>query len=344
MTINVVLTTSDAVILGCDSTASRSQPFINPFSFGPLNPSQNGKFTIEFDASDVNHIVTDAWGGVTKMFALVETETCCVAAVTAGLANLNQRSIARLASEFRSAHGVTTAKGTKGGNGGRTVERVAKDFLAFMRKHYDAHYAAETDLPEQWREGPEFLIGGFGSGEQFPSCYRVFVQENEVMPQHVNGTPGVAWNGQADAVERIIRGYDRNLKSLIEKSFEDTLKTYQDDMNSAVVRIVDDILTKLGVPMPAGVDTTLPSTAASAAPWDDLKAAISFGSLPHQEAINFVSYLILMQAGKSRFASGIATVGGRTHIGIITREEGFKKLNEPELSHEHTGYSDAYQL
>jgi hypothetical protein len=335
MTINVVLVTSDAVILGCDSTASRSQPFIDPFSLGALEPDQNGKFTVEFDFDDVHHVVTDAWSGVTKMFSLVESKSCCVAAVTAGLASLNDRSMARLASEFRASH--IKAKGT---DIKKTVEQVSIEFLDFMRKHYDAHYAA-TQLPEFLREGPEFLVGGFGNGETFPSCYRVLVQHNQVMPQHVN-EPGVAWNGQADAVERIIRGYDRNLKSMVEKSFEDTLKVYQDDMNAATLRIVDDILKKLGASMPDGVDTTLPSSAMSAAPWDELTAAISFGSLPHQEAINLVSYLILMQAGKSRFASGIATVGGRTHIGIITREEGFKKLNEPELSHEHTGYSDVY--
>ena len=34
---------------------------------------------------------------------------------------------------------------------------------------------------------------------------------------------------------------------------------------------------------------------------------------------------------------GVATVGGRTRIGII---HGFRALNEPELTHTHTGLLD----
>jgi hypothetical protein len=47
-----------------------------------------------------------------------------------------------------------------------------------------------------------------------------------------------------------------------------------------------------------------------------------------------------MQAGKSRFARGVATVGGRTHIGVITKDKGYAQLNEPELAHHYTGFAD----
>jgi hypothetical protein len=38
-------------------------------------------------------------------------------------------------------------------------------------------------------------------------------------------------------------------------------------------------------------------------------------------------------------AQGVPTVGGRIHIGIITQSGGFKMLNEPDLSHQTTGFA-----
>jgi hypothetical protein len=52
-----------------------------------------------------------------------------------------------------------------------------------------------------------------------------------------------------------------------------------------------------------------------------------------------LSYLVGLQSGKSKFATGVATVGGRTHIGVITKREGFRMLDEPELRHTNIGYN-----
>jgi hypothetical protein len=56
-------------------------------------------------------------------------------------------------------------------------------------------------------------------------------------------------------------------------------------------------------------------------------------------SVDFASYLVSLQSGKSKLASGVATVGGRTHIGVITRREGFRMFDEPELRHTNVGYS-----
>jgi len=37
--------------------------------------------------------------------------------------------------------------------------------------------------------------------------------------------------------------------------------------------------------------------------------------------------------------ASITQICGRTHIGVLQRNEHFKKLNEPKLTHSHTGYS-----
>lgn len=339
MTINVMLVTSDALILGCDSIASRGTHYIDPFDIG-LDLDGNGvavqdvdgKFSVKFKFGQMEHVVTDAWGGVTKMFCLCD-DACHVAAVTSGTAALSGRTISSLGAEFREKRAKITATKRP-----KTVKGIAQAFLTFMRTEYDDHYKP-SPLPDALREGPEFLIGGYGVADKFPSSYRIRVKENDVLEDFVGGKSGLSWNAQSDTVERIIRGYDRKLRSDIEDSFNIAIKAYQTEMNEAVLRIIDDVLKKLNAKMPTGVDTALPSKVSFTPPWDKLKIGIPYSALPLQEAINFVSYLIMMQAGKSRFAPGVATVGGRTHIGVITRD-GFKQLNEPELSHHYTGFGD----
>jgi hypothetical protein len=340
MTINVALITNDALVFGCDSTASTGDYYIDPFVIG-LDRDSNGKFLVDadgkyvvrFDPSQMEHIVTDAWGGVTKMFHLCGNG-CHVAAVTAGLAVLNGRTIASAAAEYASK----VAK-RKGVTKHQTVRHVAEEFLTFMRAEYDEHYKKST-MPADLQEGPEFLLGGYSVDEKFPTLYRLLVKENTIQDEFVNGDGGLAWNAQSDAVERIMRGYDRNLRSEVEKRVERAAKAYQADVNTQVLRILEEVLAKLNVTMPDGVDTTLPDQVNMTFPWEDVKLRVPYQALPLQEAVNFVSYLIFMQAGKSRFVRGVATVGGRTHIGVITKDKGYRQLNEPELTHRFTGFAD----
>ena len=340
MTINVALVTTEAFVLGCDSTASTGEYYLDPFHIGVEKDAAgkiiydaDGRATVKFKFEQVEHIITDAWGGVTKMFLLC-SKVCQVAAITSGPASLGGRTISSLASDYCAkpkAPGVKRAP--------KSVKEVAAGFLEFLRVEYLEHYKRST-LPDFAKDGPELLVGGFGKGDKFPSCYRLRVKENDVKEEFAGGDCGITWNAQSDAVEQIIRGYDTKLRYDIEEFFGDAIKAYQGEMNQAVLHIVDEVLKKLNISMPQGINTTVPSPASLKPPWEKFKVGVPYSALPLQEAINFVSYLVLTQVGKSRFARGVATVGGRTHIGLITKDKGYKQLNEPELAHYYTGFAE----
>ena len=341
MTINVGLITSEALILGCDSTASTGDFYLDPFADGlqrgpdgKILLDADGRATIKFDFGELQHIVTDAWGGVTKMFPLC-SKYCTVAGVTSGSASLNGRIISSLAADYHRKPKV--AGKTK--KQPRTVKDVAEGFLEFMRAEYDEHYK-DSPMPESAREGPEFLVGGFGQNDKFPCIFRVRVKHGTVKEEFAAGNGGLVWNAQSDAVERVIRGYDTRLRTQIEAAAAEAIKAYEDKMNQAALKIVQDILTALNQKMPEGVNTTLPNGISVTLPWQNFKLGVPYSILPLQEAVNFVSYLILIQAGKSRFARGVATVGGRTHIGVITKGKGYRQLNEPDLTHHYIGFAD----
>ena len=256
---------------------------------------------------------------------------CQVAGVTAGLASLSQRPIALIAEEFCGRH--------KGKASLKTVDAVAKSFLKFTRAEFENHYRG-SKIPASLREAPEFLLGGYGPNDEFPTLFRVNVRNNKLEKEFHGGGTGIAWNAQSDVVERVLRGYDRQLRAAVDNQLQKGIKIYTDEMNKAVLDIISQILGKLKRPMPKGVKTTLPAVNPLALPWDSLRLDVGYGNLPLQEAVHFASYLVLMQSGRYRFAKGVATVGRRTHVGVITKDKGFRKLNEPELAHKWTGFAD----
>lgn len=342
MTINVALVTSEAVVLGCDSVASSTRLFLNPLratdrdADGNFLRDADGKMVARFHFEDLEHVVTDAWGGVTKMFGLCGDHNP-VAGVTAGLAKLSGRNIFAIANEFLSL--------PPPGDPYSSVEAVVNAFVGHIGGIYDQHYEATGDPPE-FRDDVEFLVGGYGRQDRFPSLYRV----NLVRPpaerirkiygdgEGFSDRTGVSWAGQADGVERLLFGYDRPLRYALEKEISAAIDRMHKAMSTSVVRILADTLAALNAQLPEGVNTELPAKEEPKLDWDRLTVNMDFTNLPLQDAVDLVAYLVNLQSGKAKFVRGVPTVGGRTHIGII-RRNGFTMLNEPELVHRNVGYA-----
>jgi hypothetical protein len=95
--------------------------------------------------------------------------------------------------------------------------------------------------------------------------------------------------------------------------------------------------------MPKGIEISLPAMSKVEFDWRQHTIRVNYSNLPLQEAVNFVAFLVNIQSGRARFGRGVPSVGGRTHIGLITKEKGFMVLNEPELTHRNTGFGDDNQ-
>lgn len=337
MTVNIALKTSDAVVFGCDSVASTTSLYLDPFKIqwekdggGKPLADADGKFGLKFDYSDLEQIVTNAWGGVTKMFEIHPPPSPMVA-VTAGLAKLQDRPIASLASEFLTAQKTRTKKLV-------SCKTICQRFLKFMRVKYEDDYKT-SNLPPALREGPEFLVGGYGRDSDFPSLFRVSVQQNEIMEHFDKGGTGVAWNGQSDAVERFIKGCDGFLSTYVETKIAEVLEAYSDEVKRSTAETINALLDQFGQKLPSEFELKAPEVPSFQIDWHQYRIAIDYANLPLQDAVNFVAFLVNLQAGKGHFAQGVATVGGRTHVGVVTKG-GFQVLNEPALTHKQTGFSD----
>lgn len=291
MTINVAIVTSEALVLGCDSLGSFTQFMLDPARYASER-LPDGTIRLTVSAQDFVHQVTKTWQGTVKMFALSDRNTP-VAAIASGLWKLNGRSMSSYAHQFLNDRRARDDL--------FTVENVADAFLAFVRAQYERHYD-ESSRPEQYREAPFFLVGGYGRADYHPSLYRIDVLANEVTASYLPGRFGISWDGQTHAVERVLLGFDNELMLAVE----------------------DEIVARRDV-------------SGSEFDWSRFNTEVDYGQLTVQEAVHFASYLIMVQSGAARFSRDVPRVGGQAVIGIVTRSDGFQILAETPITTNHLG-------
>ena len=88
---------------------------------------------------------------------------------------------------------------------------------------YEEHYSAEFGDSE-YKPPLSFLVGGYSSNERLAEAYRVEIQEGGSCPepQPVSG-PGdaeaqVFWEGQPEAIFRLLAGYGTALPEVLQGS------------------------------------------------------------------------------------------------------------------------------
>lgn len=343
MTINIGLVTSEGLILGCDSISSTTRAMIDPFG-GNVEPATDsdgndildadGNKVVSIKPTNATRVVTSVFSGAKKMFPIYEENGVTVAAVGSGMGKLLDRSLNGLAQDF-----VFHSKGRA--KPFANVLPVVKAFLRFVRSEYERHYA-DIGLPEQYWSPLNFLIGGYGKNDKFPSLYRVTVQSNSI-DKHFSGANndcGMAWGGQSESVECLINGYTFELKQRVNKEFEEILNFYRNQMETELSSVFTQIIDKFGSEALDGITINLPDTPANLPNWDGDVFTIDYANLPLQDAIDLVSAMVNSQSGLQKFSTSIATVGGRTHVGVVEKGEKLNMLDEAPLVHRHTGYQD----
>ncbi len=296
---------------------------------GNLEKDEDGNLVVSLRPQDIEMIVTDFKSGVTKMFNIYEYNHTYLGATTAGIAKLNNKPIATHAKDFKEK--IEARKHPL-----KNTKPITKEFLKHFRKLYE-ETMRQTNLPEQYWPSLEFLVGGIGKEDSFPSLFRVDVKNNEIIEEFSEGDTGIAWAGQSEAVERLLKGADRNFIGRIYHELEE----YHDKIQKRTIEVINEILDFYELSFPENVNTDFPSPPdVSSIPIGD--PGIDVANLPGQDGVYLASFLVNTQAGKDKFTRGPATVGGRVHIGVVSksRDMGFEMLNEPELHHQFTGFSD----
>lgn len=337
LTINVAIATYDAIVLGCDSLSSVVERAIFPFrenSAFALDANGNqirdadGNLVVALRQDQLAYTATSVMGGVRKMFVLYEDANgqcdCSVAAVTSGMATIDGVTIAEHANRYRLA--LMRDKVRFG-----TVEEAAAHFLAHVRVLWENEYV-RLGYTHPSQAALHFLVAGYCGEDARFKIFRISVEENQSKDQLAHEPfTGAAWDGQSNFAARLLMGVDPNLQDQVNRGIVDALRAQRESL----LKSFTEAIAAAGI---ADLELELNETLPAAPPWSSAIAPIDWGNMPVQTAVELVSALVNTESGMQKFVQGIPVVGGRTRIGLLRRNTPFAMLNEPALTHAHTGY------
>lgn len=258
MTLDVSIKINDGIVLASDSATT--------FKQGPN--------------SEVAHVYKNA----NKVFNL--HKKLPVGIFTYGLANIGDASIGTLIKDFRAD--IMNEGPNKTDVDNYSIKELSEEFYKFIFDKYNSCFQKINIKPFLG-----FQIAGYGSNKEYPEIWEIQLPNNpskNPSPVLPGKSPGACWRGQPEAVIRLVKGYDINLKSILIQAGIDEPKSNQ---------VIDFLNKHLEVPM--------------------IEAA-----MPIKDAIDLAEFYIETTKKYIKFSPGAQTVGGPIEIAAITKHEGFK--------------------
>lgn len=241
------------------------------------------------------------WDNAEKLFQLSDKP---VGAAIYGLAGFGDRSVGSYFREFEQSNpaGVLTSP-----NDVSVVVEALRHFL------YTAYYA--TIVPAIEAAGVNFndllqagnaptlgvIVGGFSAGQYLPELWQVVIPysaaQNSGIQTFGRGVIGVSWYSMYMPIVRYINGYDQEM----------------------FLELVQHVEGLLGRPFTADERTAFNSV------FEKYQYKVSFSSMPIEQGIEYVRFLVDLAIKHFHFSSGFAhqpftekVVGGRARLGVVT--------------------------
>lgn len=328
MTTLAALATKDALVMGCDSLGSVTKWMIDPLDLIDdfFDPNNNFKLKTDNNGNPLLQHFDDVYNKsesvpynhmthVTKLFSL---DPLPMGIMITGIASIGSRTIKSIIKEFITKEPVFT-KGRQPSN--YTVNSIGKKLLAFIMPYYDAEY-----LQQKYKPVLELMIGGYDKQKHVPYTYRIFVNENKIQPIFVGNEPfGIAFGGQMSEIQRIVFGTDNENRMRMLSRVAELFDKYRDLLN--------DYLEAKGIHEALPQSHTFKELSLFK-DWNFAPFNANWGDFSNQNAIECVNWFVGIMIKSHEFSSHLPTVGGKIHIGLITKDKGFTFISNQEYIHD----------
>lgn len=159
---------------------------------------------------------------------------------------------------------------------------------------------ANKERPFPKNAAMTFIIAGFNDGEPYGRVYQ-FVIPRQPKPQerHAGGF-GIAWGGQMEVINRLIKGYDFRIPTIIGKIFspnKEQMKKLMDELNAL----------QMSIPTPF---------------------------LPLQDCVDLAIFFIRSTIEAQKLTVMTRGCGGPIDIAVIRKQQGFKYVQEKKIAGE----------
>ena len=265
MTVCVGVAVNDCIVFAADSASSLVRT------------------NAETGASEIVNVYANG----DKVFNLLRGRPLC--AMTCGMGNLGNASIATLTKELRRRLSCPEMGEWYVNPEAYTVEEIAAKARQFF---FEERYSA-LQPPPTAPHSFEFWVGGYSSDfEAGHEVWKVAIVNGSCGDPVRELEGGFGWfaGGQPNAIARLILGYDQGLPQVLAEAGMD---------GGSIDAIIGVIQAKCELPM------VIPT-------------------MPTQDAIDLADFLVETTKRFVRFLPGADTVGGETDVAVVTKYEGFK--------------------
>jgi len=264
MTIAISLKVNDGVVLAADSAATI---FTNPGNNQPVG-------------------VINVYQSAEKVFNLCKGKP--LGSITWGSGSIGQASISTLMKDFRKEKQAILSKEDF------RVEEISIELAKFV--YEDNYNPAYKSWPKKSRPRIGFMVSGYSGEDSFAEEWKFDISNGELFgPNKIRGKEqsGVTWNGEPEALHRLILGRSNHLVSVLQDCGVDEI---------LIKEILDKAQEKLTVPF-------------------------VIAPMPIKDAIDLAEFFVQTTIDFSKFSPGAPTVGGPIDIAAITKHEGFKWIS-----------------
>lgn len=233
--------------------------------------------------------VINVYNNANKIFNLAKGLP--IGVVTWGAGSIGAASISTLVKDLRALLSDPTKRDWGLDPVSYTIEDVARKVRRFM---YEERYAPAF---KEWPSKPTlgFIVAGYSSNEGLAEEYQVHITDNgkcgDPVPLRAKDESGVVWNGQVEAIYRLLVGFSPHLPSVLKAN----LGVPEDQLEPALSVIREALNIPLVIP-----------------------------PMPLQDAIDLARFLVDLTINYHRFTPGAPTVGGPIEIAAISKHEGFR--------------------
>jgi hypothetical protein len=236
-------------------------------------------------------VAIKVYNNANKIFNLLKGAP--IGASTWGAGAIGQASIAMLVKDLRRRFsGLDSSRGKKWQINPAKYEMlwVAERVREFIfEEHYKPFFSDWPNKPDMG-----LFVVGYSANESLAEEYQIDVVSGECAPPKLlrpKDLAGMTWNGQTEAVTRLVAGFSPSLPSILQQNLG-----IQEDRIPAVMNVLQVALNP-----------------------NLIQAA-----MPLQDAIDLASFLTETAISFSRFAPGASVVGGPIEVAAISKHEGFK--------------------
>jgi len=143
-----------------------------------------------------------------------------------------------------------------------------------------------------------FLVGGFDEAAAYGSVWEFRIPGQPSPSEQNGGSFGITWGGQGEYAARLVHGYDPRVLAIAQQHLR--LKQQQ------VMSLRDELRqVMIGIP---------------------------YAVLPLQDCIDLAVFLVRTTIQAQKLAIGIRGVGGTIDVGVITRRDGLRIIQQKTLS------------